>query len=332
MTLSALILSLALKTQARDRPTVQYYQQTFQISARGDKSSVPLAPEETPNSKSLEFRKNDSFAVWDDRGLTVRRGEQSSSSHLPEIAVSPRAFPREEILKTIDRIKSGEVTKDAAGLSGARRIGKDVYFLVRWEDKTGKPWAEALVQVDLSADKLAPHLLGRFGGLSSATKSIDDKLLIADGKLAIVEHSRNTWGLSTYDPATKQFSTQEMGATLVSVESLGSSQALFVETSVYGSTIAGRVDMVTGTRKILYEGREHARFLDSEAPEIVLAGSGEKNKLIDCVTGAVRAIPYKIDARRVGKDILLWSDPASPTRVWLMSPASWTTLATWRAD
>jgi len=247
------------------------------------------------------------------------------------MAVSPKLFSRDEILKTVDLVRSGDRTKDAAGLSGAKRIGKDVYFLVRWEDKTGKPWAEALVQVDLTAAKLKPQLVGRFVGLSIATKPVDDKIEIVHGKLSIVEHTGNSWGLSTFDPSTQEFLTRPMGGTLVSFETLNAKQGLFVETSAYGTTIAGRVDIDLGTRKILYEGREQVRFVDAESPEIVIAAAGKRTKVINCVTGGVRLIPYTIDARRIGKQLLIWSTPDAPKAVWLMAPATWETLATWRA-
>jgi hypothetical protein len=174
-------------------------------------------------------------------------------------------------------------------------------------------------------------LLGRFGGISSASKPIDDKLLILHGKLAVFAHTDKSWGLCTYDPVAKEFNTQTFGATLVSMAPLGVNQALFVETSQYGTTIAGRVDTDTGTRKLLYEGREQVRFLDTYSPEIVLASAGNHTKLVNCVTGAVRTIPYKIDARRVGDEVLLWTPNETPTAAWLMSPTNWDTDATWRA-
>lgn len=332
MTLTAIILSLALQTQAINGPTVQYYQQSFQIHAPGDIESVPLTPAEAAGPKSVAFRKNEAFAVWDERGLTVRRGGDAVSSRMPEVAVSPRVFPREEILRTLQRIRDGECTKEAAALSGARRIGKDAFFLLRWVDNSGKSWAEALIQVDLTALKLSPHLVGRFAGISSATKDVDDKLMIVQGKLAIIGSAHDSWGLDTYDPSTQQFDVVQMGAKLESILAISSTQSLFVETSTYGSTIAGRIDIETGTRKILYEGRERATFLDTSDPVIVIARTGTKTKLINCSTGAVRLIPYDIDARRVGKDILLWWDPSSPTAAWLISPTSWVTLAIWRAN
>ncbi len=134
-----------------------------------------------------------------------------NTTKLPDIAVSPRAFTKKEILNTIHRIHAGECQKEACGVSGAKRLGNFVYFLLRWEDKSSKPWAEALVEVDMSADKLEPHLLGRFEGLSTASRPVDDKLQIIHTRLGIISKTSDSWGLSTYDPETKQFSRQAMG-------------------------------------------------------------------------------------------------------------------------
>jgi len=90
--------------------------------------------------------------------------------------------------------------------------------------------------------------------------------------------------------------------------------------------------MQTGTRQLLYEGHESVRFVDADSPEVVLASVPGKTKLVNCQTGAVRLIPFPLAARRVGKDVLLWTAPDSPTAVWLMRPHDWDTLATWRAN
>ena len=330
MTLTALLVSLTLSAQTTDKPSVQYYQQEFVIRSHGREKHVPLQPSVPKPPGFIAFRKDEVFAVWDERGLTIRRGSKSSSTKLPDIATSPKAFSRPEILKTIEHLKSGDRTKDATALSGAKRIGRDAFFLVRWDDKSGKPWAEALIGVDLTSTKAKPEFLGRFDGLSMATKSVDDKLEILNGKLAIVEHASDSWGISTYDPVSRIFKTQPLGGSLISYAPLNTSQGLFIEVSSYGTTIAGRVDLLGATRKILYEGREHIRFLDSVAPETILASSNGKSKAVNCVTGAVRLIPYQVDARRIGDDVLFWTAPSSPTAVWLMSSPSWETLATWR--
>ena len=331
MNFAALLISLTPLLQSTDKVSIQFIDHQFQISFK--KSQELVSPIETgsPVPPFIAFRKNDAFAVWDDRGLTVRRGKNASSSRLPEIAVSPHAFKREEILKTIRRIRSGELSKNASALSGAKRLGKNVYFLLRWEDKALKPWAEALVQVDLTSDNPEPKLLGRFDGLTMATKSIDDKLQILHGRLCIVEHQSDSWGLSTFDPETLRFTTQQMGGKLLWFEPINTTQGLFVETTSYGTQIAGRVDLETGTRKIFYEGRERLKFLDKATPTIVIALSEGKSKLINCLSSSVATYPTEIHGKRTSNSVLIWSPQEEPAIAWLVDPKSFTTLTTWHS-
>ena len=331
MIIPAFLLSLHQHQPGVQGPTLQYYQGAFEIrEGSGTKKVVQPETASTKDPVFVAFRRNDAFAVWDKRGLTLRHGKVVSSSRLNDVATSPKVFSKEEILKTASRISKEEVTREAAALSGARRLGKKVYFLVRWEDSDSKPWAEVLIEVDLTAAKLKPQLLGRFEGLSTATKAVDDKLLIIQGKLAIVSRKANSWAVSSYDPASKAFETVPVGGKLKSFQPMNLTQALFIETSSYGTSIAGRVDLEKGTRKILYEGREQIELLDASPPEIILATEGNKTKLVNSVSGAVRTIPFPLAGRRVGGEVLVWTPPTTPTAAWLMNPTSWQTLATWR--
>ncbi len=332
MTTTALLLGLAIQTTAKDKPTLQYYQQTFVIRLSNHVERVPLVEPKPKAPLFVTFRKNDTYAVWDDRGLTVRKKSKVSSSHFEDIAVSPKAFKHDEILKTLDRIQEGQRTKEASGISGARRIGNHAFFLVRWDEKNGKPWSEALVSVDMVAKKPVAQFLGKFEGLSSGTKPIDEKLQIVEGKLGIVSHTKDRWGLATYDPATKEFEFHPLGGNLVSFETLNPTQGLFVETSSYGTTIAGRVDLISGTRKIFYEGREQVRYVDLLDPIVVLGVAGGKTKVVNCTTGLERVLPFVLDARRAGEDILLWTPSSSPKAAWLLSPKTWEPEARWRAQ
>ncbi len=331
MIFATLILGIALQAKAADKTSVQYYQGQFSVSELGQTTRFPLTEDAPSLPKVAAFRRNDIFAVWDERGLTIRNGEKAVSYRLPDIALSPKVFSREEITRTVRRIRNGECLKTAAALSGAKRIGKDAFFLLRWEDAKSEPWAEVLVRVDLSEENPQTHLVGRFGGLSMARHAVDDKLQLLHGKLAVIERSGATWGLSTFDPSTKEFQTQPIGGQLSWLSLLNTTQALFTETSAYGTNIAGRVDLETGTRKVLYEGREHLQFVDTAAPELILADSGTKTKVVNAKTGSIRIFPSNLHAKRSDQRVILWTGADEPTAVWLEDPVEWTTLATWRA-
>lgn len=330
MTMLALAFGMILAVQTTEKPTLQYYQQTFVIRCKTQVTRIPLLDPKPKMPLFVAFRRNDNYAVWDDRGLSARHKNRVIHSKLADIATSPKQQSHDDLVDSIAKIKSGERSKDASGISGAMRVGSEAYFLVRWDDKSGKPWLEALVSVDLGAKKPIPKWVGKFHGLSSGSRPIDDKLQVVGGKLAIVSHNADEWGLSTYDPAAKQFEFHPTGAKLEKYEPLNSIQGLFIETSSYGTTIAGRVDLVSGTRKILYEGREQVRYVDLKDPLIVLGTAGKKTKLVNCETGATRVLPYLLDAKRAGNDILLWTPANTPTAAWLLSPKDWEADARWR--
>src|SRR4051812_48053687 len=124
----ALLLCLVVSQTAVDKPTLYFYQDSLIIRRGNDKEAVPLQLAKKPAPLSVLYRRNKTFAVWDERGLTVRIGKKVRSTHLPDIAVSPRVFPRDEILKTIDLIHRGKRKKGANALSGSRRIGNTAYF------------------------------------------------------------------------------------------------------------------------------------------------------------------------------------------------------------
>ena len=176
MTPLALLLPLAPPIQAVDAPTLEYYQDHFVVRRGVEAWRVPAHPPATRPVLAVAFRRNQNYAVWDERGLTIRRGEQVRHTFLPDVPTSPRLFEREEILNTVELIRAGKRKRDADSLSGAMRIGNDAFFLVRWEED-GKPWTEALVSVDLSASSLQPKVLGRFEGVSVAYRPIDDRLV-----------------------------------------------------------------------------------------------------------------------------------------------------------
>ena len=163
----------------------------------------------------MVFRKGDVFAVWDHRGLTLRRGTNSKSYQFSDFPLDPRFFDAPEIEAVQRDVKNGSKSLEATGLSGSRRIGQRVYFLARWTDKANKPWLEALVQVDLDEAGLEPHVLGRFSGLTGAVDPIEGRLFLENGGLAAVTVRNSDWGLSSYSFASRNFDFVSLGERLV---------------------------------------------------------------------------------------------------------------------
>ncbi len=325
MAATLLCLALLASPQKVDNYTLTLFERNFVLRRGADVTRVPLKrPEEKPRLVVL-YRRDRNYAVWDDRGLTVRAGRYVHSTRLPEIAVTPKLFPRPEILKTIDLIHRGVRKKEADSLAGSRRIGHEAYFLVRWNDANGKPWLEALVRVDLGAKHPAPVLLGRFEGLSSAEGKIADKLFLANGRLSAATRREHDWGIASYSSQDDEFQFRSVGSQLVSALPNG----LYLERTTYGTTLGGRLDFKTDVPGPLFEDRKATGWLDAEDPPLAVTHIHGGNVLRNCESGADLPISAKAQARRCGKLVLVWSPPENPTHAYLYDPVRWTRLAEW---
>src|ERR1044072_4298054 len=123
------LAALAAATAQAPKVTLTYFQEHFIVRDGAFNESAPLRLTPTTPKLSTVFRKNNTYAVWDERGLTVRVGDSVRSSKLPSIVLSPKGFTRDEILFTNREIKAGRRSVDVAALSGAVRVANKVYFL-----------------------------------------------------------------------------------------------------------------------------------------------------------------------------------------------------------
>jgi hypothetical protein len=271
---SALALLLAAQTLEGREITLAYRQGVFLVGQGTAVEAVPVRAPEPPKPTHVMFRRGTSYAVWDKRGLTLRTGKRTRTTRMPEVAVSPRSLRVPRYSRPSNSVKAGTRTKNASTLSGARRIGSVVYFLLRWTDKSsGAPWLEALLHVDLSQKNPKPSLMGRFEGLSTATLPVDDQLFVLKGQLAAVTRRDATWGLSTFDAERRAFEWQPYGARLAGFLPVGARGGLFVERTDWGTTAGGRVDFAGKVRRDLFEGRGPLRFLDTITPPLALMGT-----------------------------------------------------------
>lgn len=329
MTGPMLLLCLSFYQKKVDTPNLRLFQDSFVVRLGAQKADVPIQlPREKP-ALSVSFRKNQTYAVWDDRGLTIRIGKTAKSTRLEEIAVTPKIFTADEIRETAALIKAKKRSKKAASLSGARRIGTTVYFLLRWEDSAGKPWMESLVSVDLAKPTFHPTLLARLPGLSLADKPIDDKLILLGNQMSIVARQKNDWGLATYEIGSKQFEFKEIGTGLESYTELSNRLGAFVEKTAYNTHVGGRVDLVSLTRRNLIEAKGTMRFVDNQQPLFALINHGDDTIIRNVDTGAETTLLSSVAMRRTKLGLVVWSPFKAPKRAWLYETSRWTPLATW---
>ncbi len=329
MTPLAFVISVAPGWQSVDVPTLEYYQDHFVVRKGRDGWRVPVRPPAPRPVLAVSFRRNRNYAVWDERGLTVRRGDKFLTTLLPDTVTSPKLFSRPELLKTIELLNTGARMRNASALSGALRVGTNAYFLVRWEEKGKGPWLEALFQVDLAGEEMKPKLLGRFSGLSVAFRPIDDRLFISAGIPSVVTRRANDWGVAAFNPRTQKFAFRRLGTRLTSLMPLARTRALFVEQTAYGTTLGGEIDLDSGVRRERFESRGNARFIDSEQPWVMVTSRAPSAQLRNGETGSETTIPAGSGVVRAGPLVVVFTPYSAPTSATLYEPERWTELAKW---
>jgi hypothetical protein len=316
-------------SQQVDKITLQVYQETF-VARKGSVAfRTPLKAIAALPVTNVAFRRNETFAVWDERGLSLRHDKKLFTTKLPGLPVSPKLFSRDEILSNLRDFKSGHRTREADALSGAKRLGKDVYFLVRWDDSVGRPWLEALMRVDLTSNSPRPELVGKFEGISLGSKSIDDRLMILGTKLAILGRSGKNWNLDTYDPETGQFESDKLGDTLVAFALDSPGTGVFVEQTPYGTSRSGTVDLAEGSRRGVTESPGFTRFLDSKHPLLFIERRPTGSVLANGDTGALLSLDEDSGVARLGPYTVVWSPKVNPVKADLYDPERWEPVATW---
>lgn len=324
-----LLLCLSVYQQPVDKPSLNFFQENFIVRVGEKRATVPLTlPKERP-VLSVSFRKDKNYAVWDDRGLTIRIGNEAKSTRLDDIATSPKVFERDEILKTAELIEKKQRTKGATALSGAKRVGNQVFFLARWEEKDGKPWLEALVSVDLTEKTFHPKFLARLPGLTLADKKIDDRLFILSEKLSAVARKGEQWGVTSFNADSEEFEFREIGRKLESYQPISARIGAFVERTDYGAMVGGRVDLNSLARKNLVEGKGSLKFADTNEPLIALLSRGNNVRLLNTDTGAELELLSSVAMRRTPLGLVVWSPFDKPRRAWLYSFERWSPLAEW---
>ena len=330
MTIPALIL-IQIKPKPVDKYTLDYFQQNFVVRKAENVVRVPLRLALPKPLASIMYRRDQCFAVWDDRGLTLRRGDKVSSTHLDYIPTSPKVFPRAEILRLLPKFKSGERRKVASSLAGSCRIGNNVFFLVRWEDKEYKPWLETLIKVDLAAEKLKPEYMGKLDRFTLATKQIDDRLYASGDNLFAITSDNGRWGVSRFDPKDgSKLESTELGEGLDSILTGPTGYAYVVEKTEYGSRVAARINLNRETRKDLIEAPSKMKFIDATLPELIVINGPTGQVLHNGETGADLILPPSAAVRRAGKQVVVWSPFDNPKNATLYDPARWEAIATWR--
>lgn len=327
-----IVLCLAFYQTPVDKPSLKFFQDNFIVRVGEKRVAVPLQLPKSAPRLTVSFRKNKNYAVWDDRGLTIRIGKVAKSTKLEAIATSPKVFERDELLVVVDKIKKGDRSAEASALSGSMRIGSNVFFLARWADKKGATWLEALLSVDLENPTFHPKFVSRLPGTTLADKPIDDQLFILGSRMTSVVRSGEAWGLAAFNENLDAFEFSEVGKGLESYLPLSLTTGAYVEKTTYGSRIGGRVDLKNLIRKNLVEAKEAMRFIDTGDPLVALMNNGNQVRLLNTASGAELSLLSSVAMRRTPLGLVVWSPYSAPKRAWLYEMDRWTPIAEWSGE
>jgi hypothetical protein len=323
------LVSTLMVAQKVDKPTLELYQERFVVHDDSGIFRVPILDHELPPT-SMMYRRNESYAVWDERGLTIRNGKWNLITKLADLPVNAKLQSRMDIRKTLELVRTGDRKLDAAGISGSRRVGAKAYFLARWNDKSGATWLEALVSVDLTSSKAKPQLEGEFAGLSIEKNPIANGLMVRGGKLAIPVNAEGGWGMATFDTANSSFDFDPIGDKLSTWRLLPSGEAIYTEETSYGTSIAARLS-ADDIRDLIVEGRGAMSFIDDQKPEIVRLELPGASMLYWASSGAELRIDRSAAVKRIGKYVLTWSPAQNPREARLYLADRWKQVAAWKA-
>jgi hypothetical protein len=306
---------------------LRYSNGTFIIRDSGKSLQVPAISGRAQPSR-VEYRKDENYAVWDSRGLTIRKGARTKTSRLADIALTPKLFSRDEIIGNRDLIAQGVRSKNADAISGSKRIGDKVYFLARWDDKYGEAWLEALVQVDFADNGLQAKLLGKFDGLTTSNHKADELLFSDPGNLRVmIRKVDKSWGIGAYELSSGKFSFKECGQNLLFTWRLEPQLALVEERTAYDSKILSRLDVDNGASRPLREFQGSASLISSEAPVILQLETPTGNLVQNLDTAAELPVSRSENVTPAGKSVIVWSK-ADPSKAALYDPIRWNRLAT----
>jgi hypothetical protein len=307
-------------------PALHYADGIFTITD-GEQTEKLKALSGLPQPDRVVYRKDANFVVWDSRGLTIRKGKKTKTSRLPDVALTPKLFDREGIIANRNLIATGVRKKAASSLSGSRRIADKVFLLVRWTDKYGETWLEALFSADLDSPDLQPKLVGRFDGMTTATHAIDDLLFSDPGHLRIIAHQiDSSWGIASYNLTDSKFEYKGVGVNLNLSWRLGPQTAMVEERTSYGSRTLSRLDVVDGAKRVLRELEGSATLLSNAEPVIAKIDTPTGTLLQNMDSGAELALSPEDSVALAGSMTVIWPKNEQ-TKAVLFDSTRWTPLA-----
>lgn len=288
-----------------DVPTLSYTQNTFVLRSRTAVESVPLVPTLPPATLSMAYRRDGAWAVWDERGITTRRGNWAISDALTGLPVSPRFFTTEEIKSRVEAFRSGVRSAKPSGISGSGLVGTRAYFVPRWTDAAGKTWLELLVSVDLTQPRPKVQVDSKLPGFTPARGFVDQFLTVDADDLRLLIQSDRGWGWWTYRRRAEEGTFRPVGGFINDWQRIGEVLwAIDQGTSVADWSRLRRIDLESGSSESRFDHRGRIRLIDAGAPGLIAVSRGDGEVVRRSDTGEEISVPKDLQFVR-RNDVLI---------------------------
>jgi hypothetical protein len=268
--------------------------------------------------------------VFDARGIGIKKGNQVAWSRVPAIAITPKINTPDEINETNKLIREGKREAGFSGLSGYEYVGSTLYVLLRWENKDGTPWLEAVAGIDMSQPDLVAKLVGRMPGISFARGTVDDQLKLNGNSLVALAQGPDGWGLASWNltDSTSDFKVYGERATMARFMN-GLTNAISLEATSYGSTIATWVDVNGGDARPIAEVRGAIKSL--EEPYFLHYIKFNRHYVRNLMSG--NEIEIEPDSAFSSTDIglIVWAPAEAPKRAWFIESDTGRVFAQWKS-
>jgi hypothetical protein len=313
------------------QPKLAFAGGAFVISEGEDKLTVPLSAADPPaqfKGDKLNMRLGDTLITFDKSGLGIRYRGKGGFTTLAYMSTSPKIFSTEEIVRNAELAKSGERPARVSAVSGFEVVNDRLYLLLRWDDKSGKPWLETLVDVDTSGDAPKINLIGRFGGFSYTSGPVCDELYSTGTKLFVVLRGVDGLALGTCDTLQGTTAFKKLAPIVDECHRFGS---LFytVTKTPHGMKSVGIVNPVPERFRTVLETRgEIAR---SSLTSALAVKEGGHISLFAFVSGAKLPIEDGSGFAETTFGVLVWSPKSKPVRATLRETETWAAISEWKS-
>ncbi|MBS1723605.1 MAG: hypothetical protein JSS66_11695 [Armatimonadetes bacterium] len=325
---------LSVLAQQANPPKVTFQDEGFVVSGALGTEIVPLAPKKKladPVDRSkgtFVLIVKDTKVVFGNKGLSLSRKGFSSTNDLHLVPTSGKIATKDSNAELIKLVAAKKRKLSVSALSGWEAKGEKLVLVARWVDADKKPWLEALIGLDLTEKKPAPHLLGKLSAASFAQGTVDDVLVARGDKLGLLGNKDGKVGLCRFawNGTGQEFVPYGKAVSKAKLDD-GGAQAWTLTATPYGTNILGLLDLDEGTAHEVAEIRGKMKAVESMC---AVFDTGKELRMVSLSTGA--QIPLKPDAtvRQTANGLLLWAPGPSPKSAALYDQ-SFRQLTTWTA-